>query len=100
MFKLKTLHVFIFVHPFYRLLLFYTLLHFIFRRLWSMGTTASAAQQPAPIVPPSDSIQGNGSGSSSGEDRNSLSIHSFQTVGIHNKAKSIITNKVAPVVIT
>ncbi|XP_018420406.1 PREDICTED: paladin isoform X2 [Nanorana parkeri] len=69
-------------------------------RLWSMGTTASAAQQPAPIVPPSDSIQGNGSGSSSGEDRNSLSIHSFQTAGHHNKAKSIITNKVAPVVIT
>ncbi|XP_075072698.1 paladin isoform X1 [Mixophyes fleayi] len=70
------------------------------RRLWSMGTTASAAQQSAPIVPPSDSIQGNGSGSSCAEDRNSLSIHSFQTVSIHNKAKSIITNKVAPVVIT
>ncbi|XP_068115050.1 paladin [Hyperolius riggenbachi] len=70
------------------------------RRLWSMGTTASAAQQPAPVVPPSDSIQGNGSGSSSVDDRNSLSIHSFQAVSIHNKAKSIITNKVAPVVIT
>ncbi|XP_073541835.1 paladin isoform X1 [Phyllobates terribilis] len=70
------------------------------RRLWSMGTTASAAQQPAPTVPPSDSPQGNGSASSSTEDRNSLSIHSFQTVSIHNKAKSIITNKVAPVVIT
>ncbi|KAM9326936.1 paladin [Gastrophryne carolinensis] len=70
------------------------------RRLWSMGTTASAAQQPTPAAPPSDSIQGNGSGSSSAEDRNSLSIHSFQTVSIHNKAKSIITNKVAPVVIS
>ncbi|XP_073441889.1 paladin isoform X3 [Dendrobates tinctorius] len=70
------------------------------RRLWSMGTTASAAQQPAPTVSPSDSPQGNGSASSSTEDRNSLSIHSFQTVSIHNKAKSIITNKVAPVVIT
>ncbi|XP_073441887.1 paladin isoform X2 [Dendrobates tinctorius] len=65
-----------------------------------MGTTASAAQQPAPTVSPSDSPQGNGSASSSTEDRNSLSIHSFQTVSIHNKAKSIITNKVAPVVIT
>uniref|UniRef100_A0A8C5PW72 Paladin n=1 Tax=Leptobrachium leishanense TaxID=445787 RepID=A0A8C5PW72_9ANUR len=70
------------------------------KRLWSMGTTASAAQQAAPTVPPNDSVQGNGSGSSSAEDRNSLSIHSFQTVSIHNKAKSIITNKVAPVVIT
>lgn len=65
-----------------------------------MGTTASAAQQPAPTVPPSDNLQGNGSASSSTEDRNSLSIHSFQTVSIHNKAKSIITNKVAPVVIS
>lgn len=35
------------------------------------------------------------------EDQHSLSIHSFQTLGLHNsKAKSIITNKVAPVVIT
>ncbi|KAM4636226.1 paladin isoform 2-T2 [Discoglossus pictus] len=65
-----------------------------------MGTTASAAQQPASAAPPSDSGQGNGSGSSSTDDRNSLSIHSFQTVSIHNKAKSIITNKVAPVLIT
>ncbi|KAG8435133.1 hypothetical protein GDO86_013182 [Hymenochirus boettgeri] len=65
-----------------------------------MGTTASAAQQAASTVPSSESIQGNGSGSSNAEDRNSVSIQSFQTVSIHNKAKSIITNKVAPVVIT
>ncbi|KAI4550218.1 hypothetical protein MJT46_018944 [Ovis ammon polii x Ovis aries] len=33
--------------------------------------------------------------------RHSLSVHSFQTTGLHNsKAKSIIPNKVAPVVIT
>ncbi|XP_053306637.1 paladin isoform X2 [Spea bombifrons] len=65
-----------------------------------MGTTASTAQQVATTSPPNDNVQGNGGGSSSTEDRNSLSIHSFQTVSIHNKAKSIITNKVAPVVIT
>ncbi|KAM8924371.1 paladin isoform 2-T2 [Pelodytes ibericus] len=65
-----------------------------------MGTTASAAQQVASTAPPNDSAPGNGSGSSSVEDRNSLSIHSFQTASIHNKAKSIITNKVAPVLIT
>ncbi|KAM4703626.1 paladin [Rhinophrynus dorsalis] len=70
------------------------------RRLWSMGTTASTAQQAASTAPSNESVQGNGSGSSGVEDRNSLSIHSFQTVSIHNKAKSIITNKVAPVVIT
>ncbi|KAE8591054.1 hypothetical protein XENTR_v10018296 [Xenopus tropicalis] len=69
-------------------------------RLWSMGTTASAAQQVPSTVPSSENVQGNGSGSSNVEDRNSLSTQSFQNVSIHNKAKSIITNKVAPVVIT
>ncbi|NXC33903.1 PALD protein, partial [Campylorhamphus procurvoides] len=57
-----------------------------------MGTTASAAQQAVSASPPGDSSM---------EDQRSLSIHSFQTLGLHNsKAKSIITNKVAPVVIT
>ncbi|XP_041424761.1 paladin isoform X3 [Xenopus laevis] len=69
-------------------------------RLWSMGTTASAAQQAPSTVPSSENVQGNGSGSSIVEDRNSLSTQSFQNVSIHSKAKSIITNKVAPVVIT
>ncbi|MEE6488344.1 hypothetical protein FKM82_015208 [Ascaphus truei] len=69
------------------------------RRLWSMGTTASAAQQAVPAATPNESVQSNNSGSTSVDDRNSLSIHSFQTGGIH-KGKSIITNKVAPVVIT
>uniref|UniRef100_A0A672PFY0 Paladin-like n=1 Tax=Sinocyclocheilus grahami TaxID=75366 RepID=A0A672PFY0_SINGR len=53
-----------------------------------MGTTASAAPQPTPH----ESFHGNGMMDSS---------TSFQTLNIHsNKAKSIITNKVAPVVIT
>nr|XP_033796342.1 paladin isoform X2 [Geotrypetes seraphini] len=73
------------------------------RRLWSMGTTASAAQQTMPTAPACDSTLGSGSGStnSSVDDRHSLSLPSFPMVNIHNsKAKSIITNKVAPVVIT
>ncbi|KAI9546775.1 Paladin [Dissostichus eleginoides] len=62
--------------------------------LWSMGTTASAAPQP---VSPIECVHGNGMADS----RQSLSMSPFQTVNIHNnKAKSIITNKVAPVVIT
>ncbi|KAL0964753.1 hypothetical protein UPYG_G00328420 [Umbra pygmaea] len=71
-----------------------------------MGTTASAAPQPgsgsmssgaAPHCQPLKSIHGNGMADS----RQSLSMSSFQTASIHNsKAKSIITNKVAPVVIT
>ncbi|XP_053547914.1 paladin isoform X2 [Bombina bombina] len=66
-----------------------------------MGTTASAAQQATSAAPPIESVQGNSSSSSScTDDRHSLSIHSFQTVSIHNKAKSIITNKVAPVLIS
>uniref|UniRef100_A0A671SJH3 Phosphatase domain containing paladin 1 n=1 Tax=Sinocyclocheilus anshuiensis TaxID=1608454 RepID=A0A671SJH3_9TELE len=53
-----------------------------------MGTTASAATQPTLH----ESFHGNGMMDSSA---------SFQTLNIHsNKAKSIITNKVAPVVIT
>ncbi|XP_058697273.1 paladin [Poecile atricapillus] len=62
-----------------------------------MGTTASAAQQAVSASPLENRAPGDGSM----EDQHSLSIHSFQTLGLHNsKAKSIITNKVAPVVIT
>ncbi|XP_075999749.1 paladin isoform X2 [Genypterus blacodes] len=62
-----------------------------------MGTTASAAPQPVSVASPLESIHGNGMADS----RQSLSMSPFQTVNIHNnKAKSIITNKVAPVVIT
>uniref|UniRef100_A0A8C5ASC7 Phosphatase domain containing paladin 1a n=1 Tax=Gadus morhua TaxID=8049 RepID=A0A8C5ASC7_GADMO len=62
-----------------------------------MGTTASAAPQPVSVTTPLECVHGNGMADS----RHSLSISSFQTVNIHNnKAKSIITNKVAPVVIT
>ncbi|KAI1886847.1 hypothetical protein AGOR_G00200010 [Albula goreensis] len=62
-----------------------------------MGTTASAAPQPVSLAPPHESVHGNGMA----DNRRSLSMNSFQTVSIHNnKAKSIITNKVAPVVIT
>lgn len=61
-----------------------------------MGTTASTAQQTVSAAT-FENVHGNGTM----EDRHSLSIHSCQTVGLHNnKAKSIITNKVAPVVIT
>ncbi|XP_061857391.1 paladin isoform X2 [Colius striatus] len=63
-----------------------------------MGTTASAAQQAVTASPPES---GATTGDGTMEDQRSLSIHSFQTLGLHNsKAKSIITNKVAPVVIT
>uniref|UniRef100_A0AAZ3R5L4 Paladin n=1 Tax=Oncorhynchus tshawytscha TaxID=74940 RepID=A0AAZ3R5L4_ONCTS len=62
-----------------------------------MGTTASAAPQPVSHPPPLESLHGNGAVNS----RQSLSMSSSQTVKIHSgKAKSIITNKVAPVVIT
>lgn len=62
-----------------------------------MGTTASAAQQAVSASPLESRVPGDGTM----EDQHSLSIHSFQTLGLHNsKAKSIITNKVAPVVIT
>ncbi|KAL2078582.1 hypothetical protein ACEWY4_026267 [Coilia grayii] len=59
-----------------------------------MGTTASTAPPPPALH---ESVHGNGMADS----RQSLSVGSLQTVSIHNsKAKSIITNKVAPVVIT
>uniref|UniRef100_A0A8D2ZJK7 Paladin n=1 Tax=Scophthalmus maximus TaxID=52904 RepID=A0A8D2ZJK7_SCOMX len=62
-----------------------------------MGTTASAAPQPVSVASPLEGVHGNGMADS----RQSLSMSPFQTVNIHNnKAKSIITNKVAPVVIT
>ncbi|KAM4523970.1 paladin isoform 1-T6 [Odontesthes bonariensis] len=62
-----------------------------------MGTTASAAPQPVSVASPLESVHGNGMADS----RQSLSMNPYQTVNIHNnKAKSIITNKVAPVVIT
>ncbi|XP_054455271.1 paladin [Anoplopoma fimbria] len=61
-----------------------------------MGTTASAAPQPVSVASPLESVHGNGMADS----RQSLSMSPFQTHNIHNKAKSIITNKVAPVVIT
>ncbi|XP_068161438.1 paladin isoform X2 [Antennarius striatus] len=62
-----------------------------------MGTTASAAPPPVSVASPLESVHANGMADS----RQSLSMSPFQTVNIHNnKAKSIITNKVAPVVIT
>ncbi|XP_068807080.1 paladin isoform X4 [Struthio camelus] len=61
-----------------------------------MGTTASTAPQTVSAAA-FEAVRAAGAM----EDQRSLSIHSFQTVGLHNsKAKSIITNKVAPVVIT
>lgn len=62
-----------------------------------MGTTASTAQQTVSAGAPFEGLQG----SSAMDGRHSLSAHSFQSTGLHNsKAKSIIPNKVAPVVIT
>ncbi|XP_067344293.1 paladin isoform X2 [Channa argus] len=62
-----------------------------------MGTTASAAPQPVSVGSPLECVHGNGMADS----KKSLNMSPFQTVNIHNnKAKSIITNKVAPVVIT
>nr|XP_061822560.1 paladin isoform X1 [Nerophis lumbriciformis] len=62
----------------------------------SMGTTASAA--PPPVTSLLESVYRNGTMADS---QQSLSASPFQTVNVHNnKAKSIITNKVAPVVIT
>ncbi|XP_061563913.1 paladin isoform X2 [Cololabis saira] len=71
--------------------------HSLSPSLWSMGTTASAAPQPVSVASPLEGVHGNGMADS----RQSLTTSPFQTVSIHNnKAKSIITNKVAPVVIT
>ncbi|XP_004680862.1 PREDICTED: paladin [Condylura cristata] len=62
-----------------------------------MGTTASTAQHSVSAAAPFEGLQSGGTM----EGRHSLSVHSFQTTGLHNnKAKSIIPNKVAPVVIT
>ncbi|ELW70944.1 Paladin [Tupaia chinensis] len=62
-----------------------------------MGTTASTAQQTVSAGIPFEGLQGSGAM----DGRHSLSVHSFQTPSLHNsKAKSIIPNKVAPVVIT
>ncbi|XP_010991069.2 paladin isoform X1 [Camelus dromedarius] len=62
-----------------------------------MGTTASTAQQTVSASAPFEGLQDGGTMDS----RHSLSINSFQTTSLHNsKAKSIIPNKVAPVVIT
>nr|XP_031538112.1 paladin isoform X2 [Vicugna pacos] len=62
-----------------------------------MGTTASTAQQTVSASAPFEGLQDGGTMGS----RHSLSINSFQTTSLHNsKAKSIIPNKVAPVVIT
>ncbi|XP_062436782.1 paladin isoform X3 [Rhea pennata] len=61
-----------------------------------MGTTASTAQQTVSAAA-FEAVRGAGAM----EDQRSLSLHSFPAAGLHNsKAKSIITNKVAPVVIT
>uniref|UniRef100_A0A3B5L6Q8 Phosphatase domain containing paladin 1a n=1 Tax=Xiphophorus couchianus TaxID=32473 RepID=A0A3B5L6Q8_9TELE len=58
-----------------------------------MGTTASAAPQPVYVAPPLDNVHANGMAHSS--------MSPVHMVNIHNsRAKSIITNKVAPVVIT
>ncbi|XP_037353512.1 paladin isoform X2 [Talpa occidentalis] len=62
-----------------------------------MGTTASTAQHSVSAAAPFECLQSSGTM----DGRHSLSVHSFQTTGLHNsKAKSIIPNKVAPVVIT
>ncbi|XP_017166422.1 paladin isoform X2 [Poecilia reticulata] len=61
--------------------------------LWSMGTTASAAPQPVYVASPHDNVPANGMAQSSMNPVHMVNIH-------NNKAKSIITNKVAPVVIT
>ncbi|KAM5235944.1 paladin [Ctenodactylus gundi] len=62
-----------------------------------MGTTASTAQQTVSTGTPLEGLQGGGTM----DGRHSLSIHSFQTASLHHsKAKSVIPNKVAPVVIT
>uniref|UniRef100_A0A673V807 Paladin n=1 Tax=Suricata suricatta TaxID=37032 RepID=A0A673V807_SURSU len=62
-----------------------------------MGTTASTAQQTVSAGAPFEGLQGG----SSMDGQHSPSVHAFQTTSLHNsKAKSIIPNKVAPVVIT
>ncbi|XP_026871582.2 phosphatase domain containing paladin 1b isoform X1 [Electrophorus electricus] len=66
--------------------------------VWNMGTTASAGSQPVLVTP---THQVGHQGNSVAEDRSSMSSGSLQMLAIpSSKAKSIITNKVAPVVIT
>ncbi|XP_076830926.1 phosphatase domain containing paladin 1b isoform X2 [Brachyhypopomus gauderio] len=66
--------------------------------VWNMGTTASAGSQPALVTP---THQLGHQGNSVAEDRNSVSSDPLHVVAVrNNKAKSIITNKVAPVLIT
>ncbi|XP_058236639.1 phosphatase domain containing paladin 1b isoform X1 [Hemibagrus wyckioides] len=66
--------------------------------VWIMGTTASAGSQPASVTPTQLIDQQAGD---IAEDKRSVSSSSLQALNIPNsKAKSIITNKVAPVVIT
>lgn len=63
-----------------------------------MGTTASTAQQTVSAGTSLEGLQGSGS---SMDGQHSLSVQSFHATSLHNsKAKSIIPNKVAPVVIT
>lgn len=62
-----------------------------------MGTTASTAQQTVSASTPPEGLQ---SGSTL-DGRHALATHPFQAAGLHSsKAKSVIPNKVAPVVIT
>ncbi|KAK3573918.1 hypothetical protein QTP86_033027 [Hemibagrus guttatus] len=66
--------------------------------VWIMGTTASAGSQPGSVTPTHLIDQQAGD---TAEDKRSVSSSSLQALNIPNsKAKSIITNKVAPVVIT
>lgn len=66
--------------------------------VWIMGTTASAASQPTSVTPTHHIDH---QAADIAEDKRSMSSSSSQALNIPNsKAKSIITNKVAPVVIT
>ncbi|KAM9476799.1 phosphatase domain containing paladin 1b isoform 1-T1 [Clarias gariepinus] len=65
---------------------------------WIMGTTASAGSQPASVTPTHHIDH---QACDIAEDKRSMSSSSSQALNIPNtKAKSIIPNKVAPVVIT
>lgn len=63
-----------------------------------MGTTASAGSQPASVTPTHHTDH---QAADIAEDKRSMCSSSSQVMNIpSSKAKSIITNKVAPVVIT
>lgn len=65
-----------------------------------MGTTASTAQQTVSAGTSLEGLQG-GSSSSMDSQHSLGGVQSFRATSLHNsKAKSIIPNKVAPVVIT